>query len=486
MDRVHVIRHKVLVEGLSRRRVAQEMGISRNTVKKYVTVQTVPKRKATEPRGRPVLERVRPRLEELIEEWADRQTPKQRVTAKRLHQQLRSEGVDVGYTTVSTFMAERKRKKLEVFVPLVFQPGEVAQVDFFEVMVDIQGKRRKAYKFLMRMMHSGRDFAWLYDHADQIAFLDGHVRAFEHFGAVPHRLVYDNLSAAVRKVTFPKRQMTARFTALACHYIFEPCFARPGEGHDKGGVESRGKGIRLRHLTPIPRGESLQQLSQALMEALDAEARDKMRHGGQTVLTLFEQERASMLPLAEPFDPRKTELCTVSRLAKVQVGGASYSVPSHWKLLEITAMIGCEEVTLINGDESEVYRRGAFGEGQTRYRHYLPELAQKPQALRQVVHQLLPELDDVYGQLWRLLVDVHGPLGAARLFAGVLQAVVDRGEGAVSTAVAHALRNDRMDLLGLAPETAPALVEVPTCLAEHQVESARASDYDVLMTEVQS
>ena len=83
MDRVHVIRHKVLVEGLSRRRVAQEMGISRNTVKKYVTVQTVPKRKATEPRGRPVLERVRPRLEELIEEWADRQTPKQRVTAKR-------------------------------------------------------------------------------------------------------------------------------------------------------------------------------------------------------------------------------------------------------------------------------------------------------------------------------------------------------------------------------------------------------------------
>ena len=461
MDQVHVIRHKVLVEGLSRRRVALEMGISRNTVKKYVTQQTVPERKPSEPRSRPVLERVRPRLEALIEEWADRQTQKQRVTAKRLYQQLRTEGIDVGYTTVSCFMAERKRKKLEVFVPLVFQAGEVAQVDFFEVMVEVQGVRRKAFKFLMRMMHSGRDFAWLYDRADQIAFLDGHVRAFEHFGAIPHRLVYDNLSAAVRKVTFPKREMTARFSALACHYIFEPCFARPGEGHDKGGVESRGKGIRLRHLTPIPRGESLQQLSQALMDALDAEARDKVRRDGQTVHALFEQERPRMLPLVEPFDPRKTELCTVSRMAKVRVGGAAYSVPSHWKLLEITAMLGCDEVTLINGDERETYRRGAFGESQTRYRHYLPELSRKPQALRQVVHELLPELDAVYGKLWRLLVDVHGPLSAARLFGGVLEAVVDRGDKEVSAAIAHALKHDRIDLLGLVPQPGPSTIEVP-------------------------
>ena len=38
MDQVHVIRHKVLVEGLSIRRVAREMGVSRNTVRKYLKV----------------------------------------------------------------------------------------------------------------------------------------------------------------------------------------------------------------------------------------------------------------------------------------------------------------------------------------------------------------------------------------------------------------------------------------------------------------
>jgi GDP-L-fucose synthase len=35
MDQVHVIRHKVLVEGRSQRRVAHEMGVSRVTVNLY-------------------------------------------------------------------------------------------------------------------------------------------------------------------------------------------------------------------------------------------------------------------------------------------------------------------------------------------------------------------------------------------------------------------------------------------------------------------
>ena len=38
MDQVHVIRHKVLVEGLSIRSVARQMRVSRNTVRKYLKV----------------------------------------------------------------------------------------------------------------------------------------------------------------------------------------------------------------------------------------------------------------------------------------------------------------------------------------------------------------------------------------------------------------------------------------------------------------
>ena len=96
--------------------------------------------------------------------------------------------------------------------------------------------------FVMRLMYSGRDFAWLYPRQDQVCFLDGHVRAFEHFGAVPHRAAYDNLKPAVTRVLVgSERELSARFLALTTHYLVEASFARPRTGHDKGGVEARGK-----------------------------------------------------------------------------------------------------------------------------------------------------------------------------------------------------------------------------------------------------
>jgi len=67
----------------------------------------------------------------------------------------------------------------------------------------------------------------LYDRCDQLAFLDGHVRAFAHLGGVPRRAVYDNLTAAVKRRVGVERELTDRFGALSSHYLFEPCFARP-------------------------------------------------------------------------------------------------------------------------------------------------------------------------------------------------------------------------------------------------------------------
>ena len=91
VEDVHVVRHKVLVEGLSRRQVAREMGISRNTVRRYLRLAE-PVRVERELRRKPVLERVQPRLDALLEEWSGRTTAKQRLTATRLHRQLREEG----------------------------------------------------------------------------------------------------------------------------------------------------------------------------------------------------------------------------------------------------------------------------------------------------------------------------------------------------------------------------------------------------------
>jgi transposase len=117
-------------------------------------------------------------------------------------------------------VVEWKRRRREVFVPLVYPAGDLAEVDFFEVLLDLGGERQKAWMFVMRLMHSGRDFACLYVRQDQTSFLDGHVRAFEHFQCVPQRIAYDNLKAAVTKLLVgSERELSMRFEALASHYF---------------------------------------------------------------------------------------------------------------------------------------------------------------------------------------------------------------------------------------------------------------------------
>jgi hypothetical protein len=372
---------------------------------------------------------------------------------------------------------------MEVYIPLVHRAGDEAQVDFFEVTVDVGGERRKAWKFVMRLMFSGRDFAWLYDRCDQVAFLDGHVRAFAHFGAVPRRCIYDNLSPAVRKVQFPHRELAARFRALVSHYLFEPCFTRPGEGHDKGGVESRGRGIRLQHLVPIPRGEQLREISQWLLRAIDTAAETKRDREGKSVLDRFAEEQPQMQVVPErPFDARRVVPCEVSRRALVKVEGAVYSVPSEWKGLAATAYVGPEDVRIVCRGEDTTHERQRFGGKRIRYRHYLPELSRKPQALRQVMPELLGELTTPYGELWRLLVDQHGPRDAARVFARVIEAIGDHGEQTVAAAIRRSLERGRNGLFPLVcVETTPLRMVVPDSLRRYEVESVSARTYDALL-----
>ena len=207
MDRVYVIRDKWFNEGLSIRQIARDLKVSRNTVGKYVSATSEPRRRQVGKRPQPVLDEVSTRIDEIMQQWGTRTTPKQRITGTLVHEQLLREGYQVGSTTVRVYLAEKRRQRQEVDVPLVWRPGDAAQVGFFEVTVEVAGQRQKAWLFVMHLMYSGRDFAWIYERSNQIAFLDGHVRAFEHLGGVVARCIYDNLKAAVTRrlgMSWPK------------------------------------------------------------------------------------------------------------------------------------------------------------------------------------------------------------------------------------------------------------------------------------------
>ena len=90
MDQVHVVRHKVLVDGRTQRSVARELGMSRVTVRKHL-VQAAQGAYGASARERPVWAVVAPRIEALLAASVRWTGGKQRLTATRLHGLLREE-----------------------------------------------------------------------------------------------------------------------------------------------------------------------------------------------------------------------------------------------------------------------------------------------------------------------------------------------------------------------------------------------------------
>lgn len=152
----------------------------------------------------------------------------------------------------------------------------------------------------------------------------------------------------------------------------------------------------------------------------------------------------------------------------------------------MTVYAGVDTIALLGADGTRVvHPRQPFGGRSVDYRHYLRELAHKPQALRQVADELIAALGEPFAAAWRHLVDEHGPKQAARVFAQVLRAVEDRGESAVSRDVAAALVTG--EPLQLAVRTKPAppasvpLEALPASLAGVDVRAGAAADYDTLL-----
>ena len=218
------IRRDRRVEELSIRELADRHRVHRRTVREALANAVPPPRKAYPPRARPAID---PYVE-IIDGWllADQDVPrKHRHTARRVWQRLVAEhGATLSEVTVSRHVARRKvalgLDRVEVGVPQTHPPGAEAEVDFGEFYATIAGTWIKLWMYVMRLSHSGRAFHVAFATQAQEAFLEGHVLALAHFGAVPARIHYDNLKPAVVRVLRGRdRTESERFIALRSHYL---------------------------------------------------------------------------------------------------------------------------------------------------------------------------------------------------------------------------------------------------------------------------
>jgi transposase len=385
------IRRDQRTGGSSIRELAGRHHVHRRTVRQALASAVPPPRKAYRERPRPALDPYR----QVIDGWllADRDVPrKQRHTARRIWQRLAAEhGATLAEVTVSRYVARRRAELgldwVEVAVPQAHPPGAEAEVDFGEFHATIAGMLLKLWMFVLRLSCSGRAFHVAFATQAQEAFLEGHVLAFEYFGAVPGRIRYDNLKPAVIRVLKGRDRAEAeRFIALRSHYGFDSFFCVPGKAgaHEKGGVEGEIGRFRRRHLVPVPDVASLAALNQ-LIAAGDLVDDGRVITGRPvTVATAFAAEQPAMLPLpGEPFDPARLLQARVDGRARVCVRQNYYSAPARYAGRRLAVRLSATSIEVLDGPQVVARHERAAG----KYAeilvldHYLEVLRYKPGAL---------------------------------------------------------------------------------------------------------
>jgi len=385
------IRRDRRVEKLSIRELAERHGVHRRTVRQALASALPPPRKAYARRSRPAID---PYVE-VIDSWllADREVPrKQRHTARRVWQRLVAEHqATVSEVTVSRYVARRRVElgldRVEVAVPQTHPPGAEAEVDFGEFYAYLAGVWIKLWMFVMRLSHSGRAFHVAFATQAQEAFLEGHVLALEHFGAVPARIRYDNLKPAVVRVLRGRdRAESERFVALRSHYGFDGFFCMPGKdgAHEKGGVEGEIGRFRRRHLVPVPHVASLAELNRLIAagDSLD----DTRVITGRPVCVgdAFAAELPHLLPLPdEPFDAARLVEARVDHRARVSVRQCYYSVPVRYAGRRLPVRLSATTVEILDGPRVVAHHERAAGKyvEVLTLDHYLEVLMFKPGAL---------------------------------------------------------------------------------------------------------
>jgi hypothetical protein len=241
--------------------------------------------------------------------------------------------------------------------------------------------------FVFRLSASGRGFHRVYLNEAQQVFLDGHVRAFEHFGGVPGRIRYDNLKPAVVRVLRGRdRAESERFIALRSHYGFDSFFCQPGpEGaHEKGGVEGEVGRFRRRHFVPIPRVASMAELND-LVAAGDV-TDDGRRINGRAITVgehfTLEANTLGLLP-ADRFDSTLLLTPRVDAKSRVCVRQCFYSVPVRYVGRRIGVRLGAETIEALEGTKTVAAHPRLVTKASESLvlDHYLEVLRLKPGAL---------------------------------------------------------------------------------------------------------
>ena len=315
---------QLAAEGYSIRKIASLTGHSRNTVKKYLQSEEIPKRKPS-PLRPSKLDPFKPLLYYLVVE-------KKVENCEVLLRKLREHGYKGGKSILKDYVKTlRPPKEPPAVMRYETFPGEQAQVDFGECKFkDASGNVKKLYCFVMTLSYSRDMYVEFVPRATAETFIQCHIRALIYFGGAPRRILYDN-AKIIRIGTDANGRPLWHSLLLDLSKIcgFLPTLCRPYRPQTKGKVESGIKYVK-RNFWPAREFTNLEDLNQqALAWCQEVAAR---RHGttGERPCDRRKEEKLLPLPEIAKLAPYLVSHCKVQRDGFVSYEGVLYGLP--WTL----------------------------------------------------------------------------------------------------------------------------------------------------------
>jgi transposase len=345
VDRIH----ELSGQGLGSKRIARQLGISRNSVRRYLAGATVGFQQR--PAARCLDDDTLREVHDLFGTIAEGNTVV-------VQQELASRGIHVELRTLQRAVVPlRQEARAEALATVRFEtsPGQQTQIDFGEKIVRIAGQSVNVYLMTAVLGYSRRLYCRAFLAQRQDDWLEGIDGAFRHFGRLTEQILCDNASPLVvshdrqsgKVVWNPGFEVFCRdrgLTARAC---------RPRRARTKGKIEN-GVGY-VKHNALAGRSfDSFAELERHLATWQDKVA-DQRIHGTtreRPAVRFQRDERAALRPLPTRSLPTRTRRLKrrVSTDCFVDVDTVRYSVPYRHVRETVEVVVKEEEV--------EVWLRG--------------------------------------------------------------------------------------------------------------------------------
>jgi transposase len=303
--------------------IAREVGVARNTVKRW---QRLGGWRPRPPVARPCqIDPYRP--------FIAQRGPEVNWNGRVLHRELQGVGFAGTYQQVQRAIQPLRADRAWATVATVrfeTSPGQQAQVDFGQTRLWIGDRCERIHVFVMTLSYSRRLWVQAYPHEQLRALLDGHEQAFQHFGGVPLTCLYDN----PRTLVLGRRERQVLWHPVvedfARYYGYTPRACQPYRAQTKGKVESGVKYVK-RNALAGRRFASWEALNAWLQEWMVTVA-DQRVHGTTHERPIERFARETLTPLGQraPYHYERVRLRRVPADALVAIAAARYSVPVEY------------------------------------------------------------------------------------------------------------------------------------------------------------